>query len=105
MLVLSRKKNESIEAVLTPELLRALLESIGAQVDLTHVKDDTEPLRITATVVEVRGNLARLGFEATFNDQKLGREMPIHRKEIIDRMEEGKTGDLTYESIPAKERS
>ena len=60
MLVLSRKKNESV------------------------VIDD----RIVLTVVEIRGDKVRLGIEAP-------REVPVHRKEIYDAIQNERTGEST----------
>ena len=95
MLVLSRKRGESAEAVITPQLLKALLESIGAEVELPDCSD-VAPLKISTTIVDVRGDKARIGYAATFNGASLGREMPIHRSEVVTAIE--RRGDNpTYE--------
>ncbi len=59
MLVLSRKKNESIV-----------------------INDD-----VTIVVVEIRGDVVRLGVEAP-------EEIPVHRREVYDRIKRENEGDF-----------
>ena len=63
MLVLSRSPLESIVITLPPS---------------------TEPSRVEVIVVAVRGDRARLGFEAS-------REVTIHRKEVQDEIDQEPT--------------
>lgn len=66
MLVLSRKKDEQVFGVLNRETLENLLRNCPP-----------EGHRIGITVVEIRGDKARLGFEAP-------QCVPVHRKEVYD---------------------
>lgn len=66
MLVLSRKKDQSIGIRLTPELLRQLA-------------DAGEEVRIGIMCIEIRSDKVRLGVEAP-------RGIPIHRNEIWERL-------------------
>ena len=68
MLVLSRKKNESI------------------------VINDN----ITIVVVEIRGDKVRLGVEAP-------KEVPVHRREVYDAIQQGTKSCLLYTSDAADE--
>ena len=96
MLVLSRKKGESAEIIIPPQLMKALLESIGAKVEMPDCSD-VEPIKIVSTVVDMRGAAARIGLVATFNGSTLGREMPIHRSEVVAAIE--RNDNPNYEGV------
>ena len=64
MLILSRKRDEQAIATLPVEVMRAAVEA-------------NREIEITTTVVEIRGDKVRLGFDAP-------REVPIHRCEVHD---------------------
>lgn len=68
MLVLSRFKNEQVVSELSEEVLQVLLK---------EVQSTGEPIRLVTTVVDIRGDKTRLGFEAP-------QCMPVHRKEVQD---------------------
>jgi sRNA-binding carbon storage regulator CsrA len=59
MLVLSRQKDETIEASMTLEQLRELLANVPAD-----TPPDAVVFRTVTTVVEIRGSKTRLGIHA-----------------------------------------
>jgi sRNA-binding carbon storage regulator CsrA len=73
MLVLSRKKDENVQTILD----EATLENL-----LSQVRASGQPIVLKYTVVEIRGDKVRLGVDAP-------REVPVHRGEVITRIEQG----------------
>ena len=75
MLVLSRKKSESIKIRLSEEMIDRLQKRLAGTSD----KDILKVLEewIDVTVVEIRGDKVRLGITAP-------KEVPVHRKEVFD---------------------
>jgi carbon storage regulator len=65
MLVLSRKKGESVVVSLTDEVLR----------QLAAMPEEQRTIEVFAA--EIRGDKARLGFEAP-------KVVPVHRREVFD---------------------
>ena len=59
MLVLSRHRDETVVATMTRKTMAELLRSVGAAVDLMDI--GAARLEITTTVVDIRGDKARLG--------------------------------------------
>lgn len=94
MLVLSRHRDETVVATMTLEAMAELLRSVGAAVDLIGI--GSARLEITTTVVEIRGDKARLGYDATFAGRKLCRELPIHRGEVNDKIDRNERANLGY---------
>ena len=79
MLVLSRKVDESLVTILNREALEQLLAAITAQEEaLAENNDDSVAVvKLTTTVVDIRGDKIRLGCDAP-------RCVAVHRSEVWD---------------------
>ena len=97
MLVLSTRPGEGVEVIVDLDLMKAMLESIGAKVELP-ADVEVEPFRVRVVTTRVTGHKVRTGFIASFNSEKLGKEVPIRRDAVIARIEEARK-ERTSEAI------
>ncbi len=77
MLVLSRQKDEDVDIILN-DVVNELTTKEGTDLDnlLKELTDDDGDIKVTVTVVDVRGDKVRLGFTTA------SKKIIIHRREV-----------------------